>query len=92
MEKENKEEKESEYEKEKKNENENEEKEKENEKNKDDEIQTYVIVIAVIGSIAIIVATFLIIHYCRKKHITNEIEVDNNISKIELQESSEVVT
>ena len=90
MEKENKEEKESEYEKEKKNE--NEEKEKENEKNKDDEIQTYVIVIAVIGSIAIIVATFLIIHYCRKKHITNEIEVDNNISKIELQESSEVIT
>ena len=67
-------------------------KEKENEKNKDDEIQTYVIVIAVIGSIAIIVATFLIIHYCRKKHITNEIEVDNNISKIELQESSEVIT
>ena len=88
MEKENKEEKESEYEKEKKNENE----ENEKEKNKDDEIQTYVIVIAVIGSIAIIVATFLIIHYCRKKHITNQIEVDNNISKIELQESSEVIT
>ena len=82
--------KESENEKEKKNE--NEEKEKENEKNKDDEIQTYVIVLAVIGSIAIIIATFLIIHYCRKKHISNEIEVDNNISKIQLQESSEVVT
>ena len=81
-------EEESENEKEKK----NEEKEKENEKNKDDEIQTYVIVLAVIGSIAIIVATFLIIHYCRKKHISNEIEVDNNISKIQLQESSEVVT
>ena len=67
--------------------------EKENENNKgEDKIQAYVIVLAVFGSIALIIATFLIIHYCRKKHITNEIDVQNNISKIELQASSEVIS
>ena len=68
-------------------------KEKENEKDeKEDGIKSWVIVIIVFGCIVLIVAIFLIIHYCRKQHINNEIDIDNNISKIELKNSTEVIT
>ena len=57
-----------------------------NEKEKESEIEVYVIVIAVIGSILVIAIIFFIIHYCRKEHIKNDIDIKNDISKIELND------
>ena len=74
---------EEEEEKEEKEEEEMEIKEK-NEKEKESEIEVYVIVIAIIGSILVIAIIFFIIHYCRKEHIKNGIDIKNDISKIEL--------
>ena len=76
---------EEEEEKEEKEEEEMEIKEK-NEKEKESEIEVYVIVIAVIGSILVIAIIFFIIHYCRKEHIKNDIDIKNDISKIELND------
>ena len=93
-EKENIEEEEENKEKENYNEEEKEEKEKETQKREDetkDGIKAYVIVIIVIGVIVALVAIFLVIHFCRKKHSSNEIDVDKGLSKMEAQGSSELL-
>ena len=64
---------------------------KEKEKKNEDKIQAYVIVLIVIGSIVLIISILLIIHYCRKGHIKNEIEINKDITKIVLPNSSEVI-
>ena len=84
---ENKEEKEEN--KEEKEENKKEKENNEQIQKKEDKTKVYVIVFSVVGSIIIIVIVLFIIHYCRKKHIQNNIDKDNSKNKITIQGSNE---